>query len=70
MTVPTDQDPRECAETGTSRPTLSRRALLGIIVALWSTGSLSNGRTARLLYGLQGYAQFGYGGAAPDRYEK
>lgn len=68
MTDSTDQDSAEHVGTGTTLASLSRRTLLGLVVALWSAGSLSNEQAIRLYYGTQGYGRFGYGGmeSEPD----
>jgi hypothetical protein len=63
MTDSTDQGGTE--ETGAWLSSPSRRTLLGLVLALWSTGSISDAQAARLLYGTQGYGRFGYGGEAP-----
>ena len=62
MTDPPTRKEADDGEPEGPHASLSRRALLGVVVALWSTGSLSDRRVARLLYGLQGYGQFRYGG--------
>ena len=64
MTDPSTRDSDERNESAMHPVSLSRRALLGLIVALWSAGSLSDSQATRLLYGLQGYGWFGYGGEA------
>jgi len=46
----------------------SRRGLIGFIITLWLAGSLSDRQTLRLLYGLQGYGRFGFGGHPPPEY--
>lgn len=51
---------------GSTLERYSRRELVGIVVMLWLAGSLSDLRTLRLLYGLQGFGRFGYGGHAPS----
>lgn len=66
----TDTSTENSTERAGSEPRLvsmSRRVLLGLVVAMWSAGSLSDLQAVRLLYGLQGYGRFGYGGdAEPD----
>jgi hypothetical protein len=66
MTDSTDQDSAERVGTETTLASLSRRALLGVVVALWSAGSISNDQAIRLYYGMQGYGRFGYGGMEPE----
>lgn len=36
---------------------------------MWSAGSISDSKAMRLLYGLQGYGHFGYGGDAEPNEE-
>jgi hypothetical protein len=58
--------PRSDGETdGSTLERYSRRELIGLVVMLWLAGSLSDLRTLRLLYGLQGFGRFGYGGHSP-----
>lgn len=52
--------------SGRALKTCSRRELVGIVVMLWLAGSLSDLRTVQLVYGLQGYGWFGYGGDPPS----
>ncbi|MEF8842800.1 MAG: hypothetical protein V5A62_14440 [Haloarculaceae archaeon] len=66
MTDSTDQDSAEHVGPGTTLASLSRRALLGLVVALWSAGSISNDQAIRLCYGMQGYGRFGYGGVESE----
>lgn len=67
MTDSTDQEGTEETEAWLSSP--SRRTLIGLVVALWSAGSISDAQATRLLYGTQGYGRFGYGGDAPGEVE-
>lgn len=62
MTETSAGDSTERADSGTRPASLSRRVLLGVVVAMWSAGSISDAQATRLLYGLQGYGRFGYGG--------
>lgn len=62
MTDPTDQEGTEETRAWLSSP--SRRTLIGLVVAMWSAGSISDAQATRLLYGTQGYGRFGYGGDA------
>jgi hypothetical protein len=70
MTDPTDRGSAEPVETETLPAVLSRRALLGVVVAMWSAGSISDIQALRLLYGTQGYGWFGYGGTDPGTEEE
>lgn len=65
MTDSMGQEQTGGEQPGTTLSRFSRRTLLGFIVAMWSAGSLSDARATRLLYGVYGYGQFGYGGHAP-----
>lgn len=67
MTEPTDNEGTEGTGAWLSSP--SRRTLIGLVIALWSTGSISDAQATRLLYGTQGYGRFGYGGEAPGEAE-
>ncbi|MDX1745175.1 MAG: hypothetical protein R3324_04495 [Halobacteriales archaeon] len=55
-------------QDGKTPKAYSRRELIGLVVALWLAGSLSDIRTLRLLYGLHGYGRFGFGGHPPPEY--
>lgn len=70
MTDPTDQDSPEHVGTGTTLASLSRRTLIGLVVALWSVGSISDDQAIRLYYGMQGYGRFGYGGMESETDEE
>jgi len=65
MTDPTDRDSIGSVETETLPAILSRRALLGVVVTMWSAGSISDIQAIRLYYGTLGYGRFGYGGTEP-----
>jgi len=54
MTDTSAGDSTERDDFGTRLASLSRRVLLGVVVAMWSAGSLSDRQATRLLYGLQG----------------
>ena len=67
----TDQESEETSDADGAEPAvLSRRALFGLLLALWSAGSLSDTRAIRLCYGAYGYGQFGYGGEEPTSDEE
>lgn len=65
MTDRTDEPPPNEGEGDGTPAAYSRREWLGMVIMLWLAGSLSDIQTIRLLYGLQGYGWFGYGGGPP-----
>lgn len=67
----TDRESEVTSDAEGAEPAvLPRRTLLGFLLALWSTGSLSDTRVLRLSYGTYGYGQFGYGGEEPTSDEE
>lgn len=66
MTGPVDQDSVDGRAADAESSVLTRRTLLGLVIALWSTGSLSDVQAIRLYYGIQGFGRFGYGGDDPE----
>lgn len=68
MTDSGDEDPPEEGETDRASEAYLRRELTGVVIMLWLAGSISDLSMLRLVYGLQGYGWFGYGGHSPPEY--
>ena len=68
MTDETEELSSHGGESGRASKVYSRRELVGLVVMLWLAGSLSDLQLFQLVYGLQGYGWFGYGGYSPSEY--